>query len=59
MLVFERKVRYVGHIVSKEGIEPDPEKIQKVRDWDRHETPEDVRRFLGFVGYYRRYIKDL
>lgn len=59
MLVFERKVRYVGHIVSKEGIEPDPEKIQKVRDWDRPETPEDVRRFLGFVGYYRRYIKDL
>jgi transposase InsO family protein len=55
---FKRKVKYVGHIVSGEGVEPDPEKIERVRSWPTPTTPEDVRRFLGFVGYYRRFVKD-
>ncbi|PJE77807.1 hypothetical protein CI610_03264 [invertebrate metagenome] len=56
--LFKRKVKYVGHVVSEDGIEPDPSKIEKVVNWPRPQTPEDVRRFLGFVGYYRRFIKD-
>ena len=55
---FQERVRYVGHIVSAKGIETDPEKIEKVRDWPRPQSPEDVRRFLGFCGYYRRFVKD-
>ena len=54
----QERVKYVGHIVSEQGIETDPEKIEKVRDWPRPETPEDVRRFLGFCGYYRRFVRD-
>ena len=54
---FKRKVKYVGNIVSEEGIEPDPDKILKVINWPVPTTPEDVRRFLGFVGYYRRFIE--
>ena len=53
---FMRRVKYVGHIVSEQGIEPDLDKIAKVRDWPTPSTPEEVRRFLGFVGYYRRFI---
>jgi hypothetical protein len=52
------KVRYVGHVVSEHGIEPDPDKIEKVKSWPTPTTPEEVRRFLGFVGYYRRFVKD-
>lgn len=52
------KVKYVGHVVSKNGIEPDPEKIEKVVNWPRPTKPDEVRQFLGFVGYYRRFIKD-
>jgi hypothetical protein len=55
---FKRKVKFVGHIVSEEGMEIDPSKTDKVTNWPKLQTPEDVRRFLGFVGYYRRYIKN-
>jgi len=55
---FQTKVKYVGHIVSEVGIEPDPSKIEKVKNWKTPLTPEEVRQFLGFVGYFRRFIKD-
>jgi hypothetical protein len=55
---FKRKVKFVGLIVSEEGIEIDPSKTDKVTNWPKPQTPEDVRRFLGFVGYYRRFIKN-
>nr|ATA66769.1 Pol, env [Haliotis discus hannai] len=55
---FKRKVRYVGYIVSEDGIEADPEKVEKIKDWPTPTTPEDVRRFLGFAGYYRKFVKD-
>ena len=55
---FKKKVRYVGHTVSSEDIEPDPQKIEKVTDWPAPTNPDEVRQFLGFVGYYRRFIQD-
>ena len=55
---FQEKVKYIGHIVSKDGISPDPAKIEKVVNWPRPTTPEEVRRFLGFIGYYRKFVKD-
>lgn len=54
---FRQQVKYVGNIVSENGIEPDPEKIAKVKEWPTPLNPDEVRRFLGFVGYYRRFIK--
>jgi hypothetical protein len=56
-LFFERVV-YVGHEVSKDGIAPDPEKTRCIRDWPEPQTPEEVRKFLGFAGYYRKFVKD-
>jgi len=55
---FHERVVYVGHQVSSEGIAPDPDKIACIRDWPTLKTPEDVRRFLGFAGYYRKFVKD-
>ena len=56
--LFKGKVKYVGHIVSAEEIEPDPEKIQKAMDWPTPTSKEEVRPFLGFIGYYRKFVKD-
>ena len=49
---------YAGHTVSCNGIEPDPAKTETIRNWPTPKTPEDVRRFLGFAGYYRKFVKD-
>lgn len=54
---FKKKVKYVGNIVSEEGIEPDPDKINKVQNWPKPRNSDEVRQFLGFVGYYRRFIE--
>ena len=55
---FMPKVKYVGHIVSQKGIEPDPSKINKIKNWPTPTNPEEVRQFLGFAGYYRRFVRN-
>uniref|UniRef100_A0A3B3QDK9 Gypsy retrotransposon integrase-like protein 1 n=1 Tax=Paramormyrops kingsleyae TaxID=1676925 RepID=A0A3B3QDK9_9TELE len=51
-------VNYVGHIVSKDGVATDPAKVDAVRSWPRPESITALRSFLGFCGYYRRFVKD-
>lgn len=51
-----KRVKYVGHIVSQDGIEPDPSKIDKIAQWSVPQNADDVRQFLGFAGYYRKFI---
>ncbi|XP_070573509.1 uncharacterized protein [Ptychodera flava] len=55
--LLRERVGYLGHIVSRDGIETDPEKISKVTDWKRPTNAKEVLQFLGFSGYYRRFIK--
>ena len=52
------QVRYLGHIVSREGIEPDPEKVRAIREFPRPSNISDLRRFLGMALYYRRFIEE-
>ena len=44
--------------VSGKGISTNPKKVEAVAKWSTPKTVYDVRSFLGFVGYYRRFIKD-
>ena len=55
---FKRRIKYLGHIVSEEGVSTDLNKVEAVLHWPVPKTVYDVRTFLGFVGYYRRFIKD-
>lgn len=51
------EVKYVGHMVSAEGIAADPAKIEAVAKWKQPYDLKSLRSFLGFCGYYRRFIK--
>ena len=54
--LFKQQINYLGHVVSKEGVSTDPEKIKPVTEWPQPTTATEVRPFLGFVSYYRRFI---
>ncbi len=54
--LLRKEVQYLGHVVSAEGIHTDPEKISRVRDWKRPSNVKEVLGFVGFAGYYRRFI---
>jgi len=54
----QREVRYLGHIVSAEGIRPDPAKLDAVVTYPVPKDVGELRRFLGLANYYRRYVKD-
>jgi transposase InsO family protein len=53
----KRSVSYLGHIISTEGVSTDPAKIDKVKAWPVPTTRKQLRSFLGFCGYYRRFIQ--
>ena len=50
--------RFLGHIVGRAGLACDPNKLSAVRDWHEPTKLKGVRQFIGFVGYYRPFVKD-
>lgn len=53
---FKKEVQYLGHLISEEGVSTDPSKITAVANWPRPTNIAELRSFLGFVGYYRRFV---
>ena len=52
------RTRYLGFIISTDGIEVDPDKISVVRNWKPPTTVKGIQSFLGFCNFYRRFIRD-
>ena len=50
------EVRYLGLIISAEGIKMDPTKVSAITSWEAPCNITDVRAFLGFANFYRRFI---
>ena len=53
-VLFKTEIQYLGHLVSADGVNPIPDKIQALKDWP---TPHCIRDVLA--SYYRRFVKGL
>ena len=53
---FQTEVSFLGHVLSAKGISPNPEKVDKVRDWPVPKTSKEVHSFIGLASYYHRFI---
>ena len=54
--LFTHEVKYLGHIINKDGISVDMGKTDKLRDWPVPASVKEVQSFLGLCNYFRRFI---
>ena len=53
---FKKHIQYLGHLISEEGIQPLPEKLESITKMPAPKNPKEVKRFLRLVGYYRKFV---
>ena len=56
--LFRTEVHYLGHVINKEGIQPDPKKLAAVREWEPPTDVTGVRSFVAFCNYYRKFVQN-
>ena len=52
-----RETEYLGYLVTPEGVKVDPARVETIQDWPEPKTVRDIRIFIGFMNYYRRFIE--
>ena len=55
---FQNKTGYLGYVISSNGIETDPLKIEAVTQWRISMNVDDIRRFLGLTNYYHHFVEN-
>jgi transposase InsO family protein len=56
--LFASEITFLGHVIGPDGIKTDPSKIDKVKDWKVPTCIKELRQFLGFASYFRKFIRD-
>jgi hypothetical protein len=57
--LYSTRMDCLGHIIDDEGIHPDVDKLQTIRDWQTPRNFHDVQRFLGLVQYLAQFMPDI
>jgi hypothetical protein len=52
-----KKVRFLGFVISPDGIEMEADRIATIEDWPTPKTVKDVQVLMGFTNFYRRFVK--
>ena len=52
----KRHIQYLGHLISQDGIQPLPEKLESIRDMPAPRNPKEIKQFLGLAGYYCKFV---
>jgi len=55
----KKTVTFLGHVISEKGVSMDPDKIQTIQNFQPPRTRKQVQSFLGFINFYRKFIRDL
>ena len=53
---FKKHIQYLGHLISADGIQPLPDKLESIAKMPAPRNPKEIKQFLGLVGYYRKFI---
>ena len=53
-----QEVHYLGHVLSPQGIKPNPDKVKAIASFPTPRKIKELRSFLGMIGYYRKFIRD-
>ena len=54
--LFKPEVTFLGHVVGRLGVRPDPKKVEAVKTWPVPVNVHEVRSYVGFASYYRKFI---
>ena len=53
---FKKEIHYLGHLISVNGIQPLPEKLEGIHSMPKPRSPKEIKQFLGLTGYYRKFV---
>ena len=54
--LFSTKVKFLGYLITESGIRTDPDKTKLIEDWPTPTCTRDVRKYLGLISYYRKFV---